>query len=125
VDRMDYAGCSGGIVSINVNGEHGAYFRIFKGLRQENPLSTLLFNLDAAKEKGTIIGLVPHLVGGGVTHLQYADDTVVLVQSNKESILNLKLIFYCFESMSINYHKSDVYVIGTVRARKEEIAAEI
>jgi hypothetical protein len=84
----------------------------------------LLFNLDAAKEKGTIIGLVPHLVGG-VTHLQYADDTVVLVQSNRESILNLKLIFYCFESMSINYHKSDVYVIGTVRARKEEIAAEI
>jgi hypothetical protein len=63
--------------------------------------------------------LVPYLVGGDVTHLQYADATVVLVQNSRKSILNLELILYCFESMSgmrVNYHKSEVYVIGADRA---------
>jgi hypothetical protein len=35
----------GGRVSIDVNIEQGKYFRTFKGLTQEDPLSTLLFNL--------------------------------------------------------------------------------
>ncbi|KAG8060044.1 hypothetical protein GUJ93_ZPchr0002g23157 [Zizania palustris] len=33
-----------------------------------------------AKRKGHLVGLVPHLFQGGVTHLQYADDTVVLFE---------------------------------------------
>jgi hypothetical protein len=92
-------------------------------LRQGDPLSPLLFNLvvdalgamlEAAKEKGRIVGLVPHLIEGGVTHLQYADDTVVMVQNSRESVLNLKFILYCFKSMSgmkINYHTIEVYVL--------------
>jgi hypothetical protein len=93
----------GGKVSINVNGEQGGSFR------QGDPLSPLLFNLvvdtlgamfEAAKEKGRIVGLVPHLIEGGVAHLQYANDTVVMVQNSRESLLNLKFILYYFESMS-------------------------
>jgi hypothetical protein len=51
----------GGKVSINVNNEQGKYFKTYKGLRQGDPLSLLLFNLvvdalaamlDAAKKKG-------------------------------------------------------------------------
>jgi hypothetical protein len=127
----------GGKVNINVNGEQGASFRTYKGLRQGDPLSPLLFNLvvdalgamlEATKEKGRIVGSVPHLIEGGVTHLQYGNGTAVMVQNNRESVLDLKFILYCFESMSgikINYHKSEVYVLGVERARKEEIAVEL
>jgi hypothetical protein len=83
--------------------------------------------LESASQKGRILGLVPHLVEGGITHLQYADDTVLLIQNEETSIVNLKLILYCFESMSgmkINYHNSEVYVIGEDKGRREEIAAK-
>jgi hypothetical protein len=52
---------------------------------------------------------VPHLVDWGITHMQYADDIVLLIQNEEVSIVNLKLILYCFESMSVMkiiYHKS-------------------
>jgi hypothetical protein len=38
-----------------------------------------------------------------------------MIQMEEESMVNLKLVLYCFESMSemeINYHKSEVFVIG-------------
>jgi hypothetical protein len=38
---------SGGRVRINLNGEPDNYFRTFKGLRQGDPLSLILFNLVA------------------------------------------------------------------------------
>ena len=68
----------GGRVCIDLNGERGDFFRSFKGLRQGDPLSPLLFNLVAdallamlsrASSAGIIQGLVPHLVDGGLTHL--------------------------------------------------------
>jgi hypothetical protein len=55
------------------------------------------------------------LVQGGITHLQYADDTVLLIENDEESILTIKLILYCFEAMSglkINYQKSEVFGVG-------------
>jgi hypothetical protein len=48
----------------------------------------------------------------------------MMPENNEESILNVKLILYFFESMSINCHKSDVYVIGVNRTRKLKIAAQ-
>jgi hypothetical protein len=69
----------------------------------------LLFNLavdalahimDMAKAKGYVKGLVPHLVvGGGITHLQYADDTIMLREANETSITNMKFLLYSFEWM--------------------------
>jgi hypothetical protein len=82
--------------------------------------------LEAANKNGRIAGLVPHLVDRGLTYLQYADDIVVMIQVEEESMVNLKVVLYCFESMSgmkINYHKSEVYVIGGDNQLKGEIAA--
>jgi hypothetical protein len=46
------------------------------------------------------VGLVPHLIENGVAILQYADDTILLVQDNLDQVANLKLILYVFEAMS-------------------------
>jgi hypothetical protein len=75
-------------VGIRVNDDIGRYFQIKKGLRQGDPLSPILFNIVAdilaiiiqhAKEDGQVEGLIPHLVDGGVSILQYADDTIILL----------------------------------------------
>jgi hypothetical protein len=62
--------------------------------------------LNSAKSNGHLRGLAHNLVQGGVTHLQYADDTVLLIKHDEESVLTVKFILYCFEPMSglkINY----------------------
>ena len=94
---------------IHLNGERGDYFTSFKGLRQGDPLSPLLFNLVAdalstmlsrACAAGMIKGLVPHLVEGGLTHLQYADDTILLLQFDLQTLRNVRVILSCYEAMS-------------------------
>ena len=106
------------------NGERGEYFKSYKGLRQGDPLSPLLFNLVAdalsamlsrACEAGIIQGVVPHLVEGGLSHLQYADDTVILLKFSPENLRNARLILSCYEAMSgmkINFEKSEIFTIG-------------
>jgi hypothetical protein len=97
-------------------------------------LSPLLFNLVAdslatlmekAKEAGLIRGLVPDLVERGLTHLQYVDDTVICLEIDEESITNTKFLLYYFENMfglKINYHKSEVMVLGVSSEESARIA---
>jgi hypothetical protein len=56
-------------------------------------LSPLLFNLvvdmlstliNRAKEDGQARGLVPHLVDGGISILQYADNTILFTENDLE-----------------------------------------
>jgi hypothetical protein len=64
--------------------------------------------LDHASSAGHIKGVVSHLVDNGVTHLQYADDTILLIELDDSSIANLKFILICFEilsSLKINFSK--------------------
>jgi hypothetical protein len=59
--------------------------------------------------------VVPHLIPGGITHLQYADDTVLLFQPDILSIASIKIMLICFEAMSgmkINFAKSQMFAIG-------------
>lgn len=124
----------GGKVCININGENRPYFKTHRGLRQGDPLSPLLFNLvgdalahmlNAAKLKGRVKGLVPHLIEGGLTHLQYADDTILFMEDDESSLANVKFILYCFEWMTglrINYHKSDVYTFGLSESEQQRVA---
>jgi hypothetical protein len=84
---------SGGSVAIKVNDDIGKYFQTLKGLRQGDPLSSMLFNIVAdmlaimierAKNDGLIEGVIPHLVDGGLSILQYADDTILFMEHDLE-----------------------------------------
>jgi hypothetical protein len=90
-------------------------------LRQGDPLSPILFNavvdmlailINRAKADGQVDGLVPHLVDGGLSILQYADDTLLFFDNDLEKAANLKSLFVAFEQVShlkINYHKSELF----------------
>jgi hypothetical protein len=45
-------------------------------------------------------GLIPHLVDGGVSILQYADDTIIFLENDLDKALNMKLILYLLEQLS-------------------------
>jgi hypothetical protein len=48
--------------------------------------------LDKASAQGFIKGVVPHLVQGGVTHLQYANNTILLCEGDGQTLANLKFL---------------------------------
>jgi hypothetical protein len=95
-------------------------FTTGKGLRQGDPLSPLLFNfvvdiftrlLSKAMANNLIQGLCTDVVPDGVISLQYADDTILFVDSNPEKARNLKWVLTCFErvsGMKVNYNKSEL-----------------
>jgi hypothetical protein len=87
-------------------------------------LTTLLTR---ARDAGLIGGLVPNVIegGGGLTHLHYADGTIIFLEAGEEVIANTKFLSHCFENMTgfrINYHKSEVIVMGASREESTGIA---
>lgn len=115
---------SGGHMAVAVNGAISNYFANGRGLRQGDPISPLLFSfvadvlsciLSQATLAGHLSHVVSHIIPEGVTHLQYADDTIIMVELNELCIANLKFILLCFEALSglkINFSKSEVLVTG-------------
>ncbi|XP_017974509.1 PREDICTED: uncharacterized protein LOC18601651 [Theobroma cacao] len=93
-----------------------------KGLRQRCPLSSFLFNmvgevlsgmLRKAEDLGMCKGVVVGDNGMSVTHLQYADDTIIFCEPKIENMSRVKRILRCFQSVSglrINFSKS--HLIG-------------
>ena len=102
----------------------GNFFQTRKGFRQGDPLSPILFNIVAdmllvlvkrAKDQGQISGVVPHLIDGGLSILQYADDTILFLDDDLEKARNMKLLLCAFEQISglkINFYKSELICFG-------------
>lgn len=111
---------SSAYVSVLVNGSPTGEFVLEKGLRQGDPLSPFLFVLAVeglnlvfkrAQEHGTIKGVSVAANGPTLTHLQFADDTIVFCNASLEEFLNVKRLLSFFEAVSglkINFHKSVV-----------------
>ncbi|WOH08313.1 hypothetical protein DCAR_0727751 [Daucus carota subsp. sativus] len=108
-------------ISVLVNGSPSREFIPERGLRQGDPLSPLLFNLVGevlhcmlckAEEAGIFQGVKLGEIGGTVSHLQYADDTVIFVKNDSESIRGIKRVLLGFEMLTglrINFGKSTLY----------------
>ena len=71
--------------------------------------------LSRAYSAGMIKGPVPHLLEGGLTHLQYVDDTVLLLQFDLQTLRNVRVILSFYEAMSrmkIHFEKSEIFSLG-------------
>jgi hypothetical protein len=111
----------GGHMGVKINDQIGQNFQTLKGLRQGDPLSPILFNIvvdmlailiNRPKDEGQVTGIVPHLVDGGLSILQYADDTILFMNHDIEKGANMKMILFAFEQLSglkINFHKSEFF----------------
>jgi hypothetical protein len=80
---------TGGTVSVKLNNLIGPYIKSYKGVRQGDPLSPILFNFVAdglarmihrVQSNNLFTGLIDHIVDKGVTMLQYADDTIICLK---------------------------------------------
>jgi len=123
--------------SININGSPSRFFRSSRGLRQGDPLSLLLFVLMmkafsrmiyATVDSGRLSGFS---VGSSsqdaimVSHLLFADDTLIFCDSIADQIQDLRCLLLCFEAASglrINLSKSEMVPVGEV-GDVEELAS--
>jgi hypothetical protein len=68
-----------------------------------------------AQENGLVKGLVSDYIEHGLAVLQYADDTILCLEEDTESVQNMKLLLCIYEKMSglkINFNKSEVLMIS-------------
>jgi hypothetical protein len=119
-----------GNVNININDQLDSYFQTRKGLRQDDLISPILFNIVVdmlailiarAKEAGQVEGVIPNLIQDGISILQYADDTVIFMSHDVEKAVNMKLLLSTFEQLSrlkINFHKSEIFCFGKTKDHK-------
>ncbi|XP_057730401.1 uncharacterized protein LOC130945711 [Arachis stenosperma] len=111
-------------ISILVNGSPSKPFKMEKGLRQGDPLSLFLFVLVVDVLNRMIREAVrngwisPLLVGRDnieLSHLQFADYTILFCLPEEETVRNYKRLLRCFELMSglsINFEKSNLIPVN-------------
>lgn len=115
-------------ISVLVNGAPTDEFASSRGLRQGDSLSPLMFNLVgevlsrllvSANKKGIFRGIKLPKCDIEFTHLQYADDVIMFINSDDVSIKGVKRVLQCFELLSglhINFNKSSLYGFGDSEA---------
>ena len=106
--------------SIMVNGSPSGFFGSSRGLRQRDPLSPLLFLLVMeilsqllcrTEEVGLIRGFKAGLAtvsGLSISHLLFADDTIVFCDADRDQLLHLCMVLACFEvliGLGVKYGK--------------------
>ena len=126
--------------SILINGVSAGFFRSSRGLRQGDPLSPYLFVLgmdilrrlvNKAMEGNFLFGCKIRGVREEeeleVSHLLYADDTLLFCKDNPDQLACLGWILMWFEALlglKINLRKSEIFPIGG-RENIEVLTAEL
>ena len=125
--------------SVLVNGVPASFFPSTKGLRQGDPLSPYLFVMGKevldvlirrAMEGGFLSGC--NIRGGSgpplnISHLFFADDTIIFCEARKDHLTHLSWILFWFEATSglwINLAKSEIIPVGEV-VEMEVLAVEL
>ncbi|GKV30536.1 hypothetical protein SLEP1_g39339 [Rubroshorea leprosula] len=111
-------------ISALLNGSLTKEFTMRRGLRQRDPLALFLFLIVAEGLNGIISSAVEKALFEGVqigrgdlriSHLQFADDTLLMGKATEENIWTTKCIMQAFELVSglkINYGKSSLIGIN-------------
>ena len=111
--------------SVLVNGSPPGFFSSSRGLRQGDPLSPLLFllvmevlsrMLRKTVEGGFITGFN---IGSDVSisHLLFADDSILFCDTNPQHMMYIRLVLTFFEavtSLRVNMSKSEMVPVGVV-----------
>jgi hypothetical protein len=77
----------------------------------------LAIMIERAKNGSLIERVIPHLVDGGLSITQYADDMILFMEHDLEKAQNLKFILSSFEQLrglKTNFHKSELFCFGEV-----------
>ena len=122
-----------------INESSSGFFQSSRGLRQDDPLSPYLFVLTmealscllrSAVNEGFLLACKARSRGGEgvqVSHLLFADDTLVFYGASKDQLLYLSWILMWFEVMSrlrINLDKSELIPVGGVE-NAEALAVDL
>ena len=68
--------------------------------------------------RGQVTGIVPHLVDGSLSILQYDEDTILFIDHDIAKATNMKMILFAFEQLSglkINFYKSEIFCFGEAK----------
>ncbi|WVZ79833.1 LOW QUALITY PROTEIN: hypothetical protein U9M48_027365, partial [Paspalum notatum var. saurae] len=114
---------SGSSVAVNVNDDVEHYFQTKKKASdKEIHFHHFCSILRRAKLDGQFEGVIPHLVDGGLSILQYADDTILFMDHDLNKTRNMKLLLFAFEQASglmINFHKSELFCFEVAQEKVE------
>ena len=121
--------------SILLNGVPGKVFHCKRGVRQGDPLSPLLFVLAAdilqsliinqAMNQGFLNLPLPTGAGNDFPVVQYADDTLIILEACDSQISHLKGILDSFalsSGLKVNYSKSVMVPINITEERLQSLA---
>ncbi|KAL5566826.1 hypothetical protein UlMin_029990 [Ulmus minor] len=123
--------------SIMINGKPRGRFGASRGLRQGDPLSPFLFILvvdilgrmmDKAVRIGEVKGFKVGREEEVVSHLQFADDTLFLLEPDKSNIEKVNTILKFFSMCSglkINMNKSSLAGISLTEEEVRVLASEV